>query len=204
MPSIRRPFPRLLIILAVLATGCGPTAGPSPSAVPTVASEAPIPSTSEPSPPGTIGGSCPIPPTTGALPSNTLTGLAVEALPTADRMTFTFGEPADIPTEPVGRLRAVQPPFTHAASGNPITVVGDHFLEVVFTGMWIADEEGNPTFQGQRDARWGLAAIKHSVMFDESEGQVGFIVGYVGDGCVALGGDPEAGTVTIEIAAPLG
>jgi hypothetical protein len=193
--------------LVVALSGCAqaPSAvPPSPSAPPASPSLAPsAPSTAEPSPPPTIAG-CPIPPTLGALRSNTLTGMRAETVGAVDRMTFTFGDPVDLPVEPMGRLAATSPPFSHGTTGDPVDVVGEHFLEVVFTGLALSDEEGTPTFEGQRDARYGLPAIKHAVVFDESEGQVGVIVGYTGDGCPTLGGDPDAGTVTIEIPHPLG
>jgi hypothetical protein len=202
---------RLLAGLAlVLVAACSPAATPVPptSALPSppVASDTPSPSgepSIEASPSPTIAG-CPIPPTTGELPSNTVTGMNAVTIGTVDRMTFTFGEPVDLPVEPMGRLAVVAPPFTHGTTGDPVDVVGEHFVEVVFTGLALSDEQGTPTFEGQRDARYGLPAIKQAVVFDESEGQVGVIVGYTGDGCPTLGGDPGAGTVTIEVPHPIG
>jgi hypothetical protein len=195
-------------VLAVALAGCAATASPSPATssppAPSSASVSPPASSpAEPTPSSGQGG-CPVPPTTGALPSNTLTGLTAEAGPTADRLTFTFGDTVELPVQPVGHLAAATPPFTMAGSGDVIDIVGDHFLTVIFTGMSLADEQGNPAFQTQRDARWGLAAVKQTIVFDESEGQVGIVVGYTGDGCVALGGDPAARTVTLDITHPPG
>jgi hypothetical protein len=194
------------IVLSLVAGGCASPASPSPapsSAAPSGSAESPSASAASSSPSVAPGG-CPVPATTGALPSNTLTGLSAAAGPTADRLTFTFGNTVELPVEPVGHLAAATPPFTMAGSGDLIDIVGDHFLTVIFTGMSLADEQGNPAFATQRDARWGLAAIKQTIVFDESEGQVGIVVGYTGDGCVALGGDPVARTVTLDITHPLG
>jgi hypothetical protein len=195
-----------VVTIGVFAVACAPAASsPAPSS-PVPPSSAPA-STPETSPSASASSStdgCPVPERTGALPSNTLIGMAADKIGARDRMTFSFGDPVGFPSELVGRLRAVAPPFTHASTGDPVDVVGDRFLEIVFSGLVISDGEGNPTFQGQRDARYGLPAIKHAVIFEEFEGQVGVILGFTGDGCVALVGYPGAGTISLEIPHPEG
>jgi hypothetical protein len=206
IPAHRLAAAIVVGLVGLVVTGCAPTASTAPPPSPSPASIVPssVPEPSESATASSPTGGCPVPPTTGALPSNALVGMAAETAGTLDRMTFSFADPVDMPTEPLGRLAATAPPFTHATTGDPVDVVGEHFLEIVFTGLAIADEEGNPTFQGQRDARYGLPAIKHAVIFDESEGQLGLILGYAGDGCVTRAEDPAARTVTIEIPHPAG
>ena len=117
-----------------------------------------------------------------------------------DFVTFVFGdlslpEPPQGPSE--GALNAATPPFTHASSGLPIDVDGERVLEVRFTGMSLANDVGQPTYDGELDFRPALPALRSVVNFDMSEGQVGWLIGYDGQGCVELSSDARSVTVAI-------
>ena len=106
----------------------------------------------------------------------------------ADLLTFKFGN-MSVPGPggpPVGEFTAAEPPYTFGPSGLPIEMVGEHVVQVVFRGMSIVADTGDPVYQGPPDLSPDYPALKHAVEFDESEGVVGWYVGYDGTGCVTL------------------
>jgi hypothetical protein len=118
-----------------------------------------------------------------------------------DVVTFVFGdlslpEPPQGPSE--GSLTVATPPFTHASSGLPIDVDGERVLEVRFTGMSLSNDVGQPTYDGELDFRPALPALRSVVNFDMSEGQVGWLIGYDGQGCVTLSSDARSVTIAID------
>jgi hypothetical protein len=111
-----------------------------------------------------------------------------------------IGSPAG---EPVTHLAAAAPPFSGGPSGALIDVAGTRFIELRFSGMVIADETGAPNFNGLRDQELELPALKQVTLYDESEGVVGWYVGFEGPGCVSLLTlDVAAGAVRLEIEHP--
>lgn len=199
---IRAAVLALLVGLAVVA--CGPAAGSSPtassatSANPTATDVAAVTAapTVTPLPPSPTPGAspvasvaCAVMPQTGLLPSDRLTDVAVVHDSGRDSVRFSFGESS---LEPVGTatgtLAVAVPPFTEASSGAPIDVHGQHALRLVFKGMSLQNDAAEPTYTGQRDieAVGGSVIIRHAVIFDESEGQIGWFVGYDGSACPTL------------------
>jgi hypothetical protein len=127
-------------------------------------------------------------PSTGVLPSDRFVDLEVAGGASADRLTFVFGNPS-LPgpaAPPQGSLDVAQPPYTQAGSGATIRMTGDRVVEVRFSGMSIANDVGQPTYSGPEEVKPALAALRHAVLFDASEGIVGWYVGYDGSGCLEL------------------
>jgi hypothetical protein len=212
----RRLHPAVALLggIALIVAACGgatPSASPLASTVPSPSAEpTAVPSaTSTPSPsptasvaasPSQAAGPCAVEPQTGLLPSDRFTSLVISSGPRADLLTFVFGNeslpgPAGPPT---GSLEVALPPFTEAASGRPIRLLGEHAIAVKFNGMSLSNDVGQPTYDGPSEYKPNLPAVKDAVLFDASEGQIGWYVGYDGDGCVTLA---RAGrTITVSIA----
>jgi hypothetical protein len=128
-------------------------------------------------------------PQTGLLSSDRLTDVEVVHSAGRDVVRFTFGESSLTPVgAATGTLDAAKPPFTEASSGSPIDLHGKHALRVVFKGMSLQNDAGEPTYVGQRDIEvvGPSPIVRHAVIFDESEGEIGWYVGYDGSGCPSL------------------
>ena len=172
--------------LVVLVAACG-AAPASPSVAPSSAS-----------PGASASAACPIAEQSGNLPSDRLVSAEVESTNVADRITFRFGEPSGAIARSSGVLRKVRPPFFEGGSGEEVTVAGERFVEVRFEGLFLYDDQGTPTFGGERDRRLDLTAIVEIAVTEEFEGYMTWVVGIRGPGCVALGADP-GGIVTLDV-----
>lgn len=179
------------LVLAACAPTPAPTAGP-------VASTPASPSVAAPASPSAPPGACAVTHQTGVLPSDRLVDLAISSTATHDLLTFVFAASAPGPAgPPQGTLDAVEPPFSFAGSGLEFELLGQHAIQVRFSGMTIASESGEATYHGPTDARPGLPALREAIQYDASEGIVGWYVGYDGTGCVTLVRDGNAVTVMI-------
>ena len=203
--AIRRSF---ALVVLLVAAGCSaspsspspnpnPTASSSPTTVPASPPSSASPSLlPTPTPMASIAATSPAPsvgacatlPQTVALPTDRFVDIKPVPGPTADRLVFVFGNASlpGPPTPPQGSLEVARPPYTQAASGKPIRVAGDHVVQVRFTGMSLANDVGQPTYDGRTDIRVAGTALKQAVLFDASEGVIGWYVGYDGSGCVAM------------------
>jgi hypothetical protein len=65
-------------------------------------------------------------------------------------------------------------------------MIGDHVVQVRFSGMSLANDVGQPTYAGPEEVRPTLEALRHAALFDASEGIIGWYVGYDGSGCLEL------------------
>jgi hypothetical protein len=202
--AIRRSLAPVVLLIMAGCSAAAPSGSPAPSpaasvavvasasAAPSImASEAPAstPAVSvAPVSPGPSTAGCPSLPQTVALPSDRLTDVKVATGADADRLVFVFGNASlpGPPTPPGGSLESARPPYTQAASGKAITMAGDHVVQVRFTGMSLANDVGQPTYDGRTDIRAAGAAFKETVLFDASEGTIGWYVGYNGSGCAAM------------------
>ncbi len=209
-PSRRLPIVRALFaVVAMTVAACTQgAAGPS-SSTPAVASPAP---TTAPSAAPVVGptpaasawpssaSACAVKRQTTTLPSDRLVDLTVKGGAASDTLTFIFGNPS-LPgpaTPPSGTLEVALPPFTHAGSGATIAMTGGHVVTVRFTGMSLQNDAGEETYTGPAEVQPALTALRHAVVYDASEGVIGWYVGYDGSGCVTL---TRAGTkVTLTIA----
>ncbi len=139
--------------------------------------------------PGTVASPVPLTPQTGTLPSDRLTGMQVLGVPGADIVRFQFSPGSLTPAgPPVGSLDVATPPFTEGASGLPIELEGEQALQVVFRGMSLQNDVGQETYTGEREIRATdpSRSLRHVIVFDESEGQMGWYIGYDGPSCVTL------------------
>jgi hypothetical protein len=209
--ATRRSFLVATIAAAALAVaGCGsaaPIASPSASANPSpVASAAPSAAPSvavaTPTPVATPAPStaCVVTPQTGGLPSDRFIDIKVSPGAGADALTFVFGDPSlpGPPVQPTGSLEIATPPYTLAGSGQPIQINGEHVLQIRFDGMSLSNDVGQETYVGPRGIEEPFPALRHAVIYDMSEGVVGWYVGYDGDGCVALTTTNNEVTLTIQ------
>ena len=209
--TIRTVF--LVVALALAVLGCGssapspaasqasvPTVAPTASTVPTAAqTTAPAPTPSPNATPGQTA--CPVEAQTGRLPSDRLTDIEVLGPPGRDIVRFVFGEDSIDSVGPsTGTLEVAVPPFTGGSSGLPLEVKGEHVLQVVFKGMSLQNDVGQPVYDGPRDFEVAdrSRSLRHVVLFDEFEGQSGWYVGYDGPGCVTLAREGDAVVLAIE------
>lgn len=211
--AIRRPARSLVALTAlslVLAT-CGPTnpttpTSASPSAAPVTAAPAPsaaasgdATATSAASASAEVA-ACPIAPQTGRLPSDRLVDIVFPPATGADVVTFVFGDQS-LPGPqgaPEGTLATAEPPFIHGGSGEPLEVLGDHVAFVQFAGMSIANDVGQPVYQGEMEFRPDLPALRHVVSMEMFEGVVSWYIGYDGPGCVTLEQDGRNVSIAIQ------
>ena len=201
----------ILALVGLSVAACGstaPTAAPSTAATPPVASLAP---TASPAPTATVtptatpsasaaAVSCALKPQTGTLPTDRLTGMQVLGAPGADIVRFEFSPGSLTPAGvPVGSLDVAKPPFTEGASGLPVDLQGEQALQVVFRHMSLQNDAGEETYTGEREIRATdpSGRLRHVVLFDESEGQMGWYVGYDGPACVTLTREGDAVLVII-------
>jgi hypothetical protein len=176
------------------------SASSAPSASPSASPAATPTPTASPSP--TPVADCEVKPQEGLLASDRMTDVVISSTADADLITFVFGR-ASLPGpagQPRGDLMVAEKPYTQASSGQAIDMQGDHVLQVRFTHMSLSADTGDLTYNGPDEFTPDLPALRHAVMFDMSEGQIGWYIGYDGPGCVTLG---RAGNdVTISFARP--
>lgn len=213
--TIRRPAMILLALVPVLAlAGCGasgPTSAPSaqpstavatasPTQTPTASPPATPAPTATPTPTPTPAQACAVEPEAGPLISDRMVDVVITEGPTTDDVRFVFGNPSpERPQGPAeGRLEAAEPPYTGAASGLPIELRGEHVIQVIFTGMSIVNDIGEPTYDGQLEFRTDLPALRDVVNFDMFEGHVSWYIAYDGPGCARLATDGRDIIVSIE------
>ena len=190
-----RALARLATFLIVAAlAGCTSTSTPSPTVGPTA-----TPPKSQAAPSATVNGPCAATEQTGIPGSNTLIDLTIATDGVADRLVFHFGTQALDPTGSTFRLLAGQPPFVQGGSGQPVEVAGTHFVEFHLDGMLIADEVGGALYQGETSVNPDMLALKQVEMTEAFEGVYNFVIGYDGNGCVALIDDATTNTLTLTI-----
>lgn len=201
----------LLLLVVVALAACAPVARLSPSPAPPSASPASASPTavasasaaaSPSAAPSDSFAACALPTWHDTLPSGRLVNVHVATAAGLDTVTFQFGPGGDNPGIPFGDITIVKPPFSQGSSGLPMTVEGDHFLQVRFDKMDIVDAAGNDIYNGLRDLKPGFPALRQAVMFDEFEGVVGWFVGLSGPTCVSVASDPAALAITLRIAHP--
>jgi hypothetical protein len=127
--------------------------------------------------------------------------MQILGVPGSDLVRFQFSPGSPTPAgAPMGSLEIATPPFTEGASGLPIDLQGDHALQIVFRHMSLQNDAGEETYTGAREMRTDdpSRSLRHAVIFDESEGQIGWYIGYDGPACVTLG--REGADVVVSIA----
>jgi hypothetical protein len=203
----------LLLLVVVVLAACSPAVTLSPSPAP---SSAP-PASPSPSPAASASASaaaspsvapsvsfaaCDLPTWHKTLPSGRLVKVEAATAAGLDTLTFQFAAGGDNPGTPTGDITIAKPPFTEGSSGQAMTVEGDQVLQVRFDKMDIVDAAGKVIYAGEGDLKPGFPALREAVMFDESEGVVGWYVGLSGPTCVSIASDPTGLAVTLRIAHP--
>ena len=210
----------LILLVGTLAIACSPAASASPSSAavasagptlpPTVAptsiaSSTPVPTASpkaSPTPSPTAAfAACALPTWHKTLPSGRLVGVETTSDASADTVVFKFAPGGDNPGAPTGTVTVAKPPFTESASGKPIKVAGNQFLQVRFENMTLEDASG-PVYSGKTDIAVGGAALQQVVNDDAYEGYSGWIIGLDKPTCVTVVEDATALTVTLKVAHP--
>jgi hypothetical protein len=199
----RRPTGALAVavlasVLALVAVACGsttPSAAPSTSSpsvapivtvAPTASPAASASATPVASP--SAATACPVQAQTGVLPSDRVTDLKASSGATADTLTFVFG-PASLGSPAgaaKGSLAAAKPPYTSAGSGAALQIAGQHVVQIRFTGMSLQNDAGEEIYKGPQGIEEPFPALRNAVVYDASEGVIGWYVGYDGPGCVTL------------------
>ena len=161
-----------------------PRSSPSPAATPSVPTF--IPSASPSATP--VPTTCPIEEQQGNLPSDRLLDMKVATSDTADTPDVHLRpvvdrEPAG---QPVGDLTVATKPYTDGASGKPIRMDGDRVIQVRFMHMSLQNDAGERDYQGPASVKPALPALRQATLYDASEGQMGYYVGFDGPGCVTL------------------
>ena len=59
--------------------------------------------------------------------------------------------------------------------------------------MSLSNDVGQETYQGPPEVTPNLPALRHAVMYDATEGIVGWYLGYDGPGCVTLDSERQHG-----------
>jgi len=130
-----------------------------------------------------------------------MTDVRISSSVGSDVVMFVFG-PSSLPVPPQGpsegSIETAAPPYTQAASGLPVDVDGEHVVQIRFSGMSLANDVGQLTYDGPLAFRPDLPAVKSVVDYDLSEGVVGWYIGYDGDGCLTLSTDSSGVTVVID------
>lgn len=179
-----------------------PSAAASATAAPATAKPAtPAPTaTAAPAASASAAAACAVKPQTGQLRSDRLIDVVTSTADGKDVVTFVFGDPSigNPAGTPTGDFTAIKPPYTQAASGLPIEMQGEHVVQVRFDHMSLQNDAGQPTYDGDLEFHPDLRALKDVVDYDMSEGVVGWLIGWDGNGCATLVTRGRNVTVSIE------
>jgi hypothetical protein len=136
-------------------------------------------------------------------PSNRLTSVSVTGEAGFDRVAFELG-PSGVGGGATPGLIAdpVAPPFVEGASGRPLAVAGDRFIELTFRDMIVADEQGNPTLTGPTRLTPDGSAVVEVVQAEAFEGVVRWIIGAREPGCARVALDTAAKRVLVDVEVP--
>ncbi len=209
----------LLLVLGLALTGCGAatpslapagsTGGPSgsaPASVTAGSASASPPGSATAAPgsavPSATTAACATLPVSGDLPSERLVAVDVAPVPSADRVTLTFARPvaASDPFDPTAVLDTAHPPFFEGASGQPLPVAGDEFMQLTLRGMRLGEDDGTPVYAGATDFRPDGGVLRQFVMGEAFEGQYVWIAGLAAGTCVAVGRSADGLQVVLDFA----
>lgn len=175
----------------LLVAGCSP--GPSASGVESLGPVTPPPS------PGAFG--CPVQVLAGSPPTSRLVGVSVSTEGAFDRVTFEFSPgPASKPAEASGLIvRPVGVVPKEDATGQPLTVKGEAFIEVRFRDMAVFTDSGSSSFVGSRDVKPPTGAIKQVIEIEESALALDWLIGTTTPGCARVWVDPSGSRLYVDV-----
>ncbi len=197
-----RTLPRLLLlgVLGAILAGCfggGSSPSPSPStsasppgsAAPSEAPSAAPPASDEPSataapdPTDDLGAfTCDLPIHVDATTARAnITDIRVGTHDGYDRVVFEF-----IDGLPEVSLERATPPFTHDASGEPITVDGSSFLRIIMRGGTRQMEDGTSSYDGPTEFNPGFPSLVHVILGGDFEAQSTYYLGLTAESCVRV------------------
>ncbi len=76
-------------------------------------------------------------------------------------------------------------------------MAGDHVLQLTFSRLSLQNDAGQETYGGLTEFKPVLRAVQQAVLYDASEGVIGWYIGYDGEGCVSLASDSSNVTITM-------
>ena len=223
MPTRRATSAVVGVLALIMVAACGPTmTTPNPASPSGPAGSVPIesavvsPDTSATTPSASAGaiasggasgsppaaspvGPCPVARHTVTAPSDRLVDVAVSSGGSSDVVSFVFGPPSleGPPGSPTGTLSAAKPPYTRAGSGSTLKVAGSRVARIVFNRLSTVNDVGEPTYGGRTDIKTTSTALREVVLFDDSEGVMGWFIGFDGPGCATLTASGDRVIVTI-------
>ncbi len=178
----------LPLAMAFLVAGCGVSATASPVSPPSI--------------PGAQF-SCPVQMMPLVPPGNRLTRVSVDAEEGFDRVTFSFGQGSTgSGARPGAIVRPAEPPFVEGASGLPLAVEGERFIELMFRDMVVADEQGSPTYVGRTPIVPGTPAVQEVVQAEAFEGVAAWLIGVRAPGCARVTNDMSGRRLLIDVQHP--
>jgi hypothetical protein len=98
-----------------------------------------------------------------------------------DRVVFEFSDGT-----PEFTLNRAVPPFTQDASGLPLDVEGESFLQLVMRGGTKQTDDGTSSYDGPTDFDPGFQAVVDLIEGGDFEGQSTWYVGLTAEACVRL------------------
>jgi hypothetical protein len=136
-------------------------------------------------------------------PGNRLTGVSVTGGTGFDQVAFEFGPSgAGSGATPGLIVNSVTPPFVEGASGLPLAVAGDRFVELTFRDMIVADEQGSPSLVGPTRLTPDGPAVEEVVQAEAFEGVVRWIIGAREPGCASVTLDTAGLRVLVDVQVP--
>jgi hypothetical protein len=215
---VTRPVPRLVafVVLTLLAAACHGGSGKASTTTRSTGSSTSTSSTTVAPTTSTSTTSASTPPPTGpcgadneplkalqvnppdAAKTSLLTSVTVRATARCtDEVVFAFAAGAPVPV-PV-TISIVQPPFTLAGSGAPVTIAGQRFYKVQFEPAATFDfTSGHPTYTGPTNiVPTGTHHVLQVVNTVAFEGVVTWIIGVGADDEFVFGGSATPPSLTL-------
>lgn len=205
MSRVRHRHAGWLLGFALVLAACAAPASPSLVEPSNTAPESTAPASADPtasptaSPTATPNPTCPPVEFATFLASERLTNVSVAPGTAGDLVGFILVPSPGSPLRPRLTVSSVQPPFSDVVRGLPLQIAGEHHILVRFEGMLHVDDAEVLVYVGPRDQQGIGGPVRQILLTEAFESYVSFIVGYDGDGCVALSVQPTL--ITIAIAA---
>lgn len=206
MSRVRHRHAGWLLGFALALAACAAPVLPSPAEPSSAAPESTAPATDPTasptaSPTATPNPTCPPIDYAGFVASERLTNVSVAPGTAGDLVGFILVPSPGSPMRPRLTVSSVEPPFSEEADGtrSPLEIAGEHHIVLRFEGMLHVDDAGVLVYVGPRDQQGIGGPVRQILLTEDFESYVSFVVGYDGDGCVALSVQPTL--ITIAIAA---